>query len=211
MFPAGTQGPVHVVWSEFLGQGSEKGFAFVFHSDRLTGAAKPTTGTMVLLSESIVKRKTHSSLGSRLLHKDATPAAGTFGESKVMKESTYVVTDPEEARRIAAELGVDLGAFPGEKLAPVVNPPATTTLLSNLATVLHDLDASKVFEIAAEDVSRVEIVGPTPESPGRIVIRTPREIQVVNVSRAPVAGEDPIPVLIPRFEEFAPARVVRPR
>jgi len=211
VFAAGTDGRVQVVWSEFLGQGSETGFAFVFHPGRVIGAAKPTTGTIVFLEESRVRAKPRSGLSSRLFHKDTTLDPGMLEEAKVATRSTYLVTDPEEARRIAAQLGIDLSGLPtdGEKLAHLVSQPVIGPRLSDLANVLQDLEAAKVFDLAAEDVSRIEILRPSPEVPGRIVIRTARQIEVINVNHAPVPAEDPIPVLIPRFEEFAPARVVR--
>jgi hypothetical protein len=72
------------------------------------------------------------------------------------------------------------------------------------------LEAAKVFELTADQVQRIEIVPPVGSVPGRIVIRTSQGVQVVNVATPAVPAEDPIPALLPRFEELAPGRVFRP-
>ena len=78
------------------------------------------------------------------------------------------------------------------------------------ARLLAHLEGGRIFEYTADTIERVEVVAPAASAPGRIVIRTPQGVQVVNVTPPAVPAEDPIPALLPRFEELAPGRVVRP-
>lgn len=257
--------PVQIVWSHYLGQGSEAGFAFVFRPGRLIGAGQRTTATVVLGISSLLQTETQPALWATFRQDQPTSSRDLrvkdelkdfFGISKPEKavrfeKSTTVVSvtkDPDEIRRIAAELGINpdtLTLPPASRPSPVASPDSghppgppvgpdsptstpdrrwvaldsakpmgdfwtTLAFEAAAARLVGLLEAAKVFELTADQIQRIEIVPPVGSVPGRIVIRTSQDVQVVNVVTPAVPAEDPIPPLLPRFEELAPGRVVRP-
>ena len=244
----------HIIWSPYLGQGSEAGFAFIFRPGRLAGSARRTTETVIFESRTRPGGNPRTPLRS-LFHRDRPAARGDMegvvirarivdpwkvdeiaksGRPKpfVVKSdtSTFVTKDPDEARRIAIEFGIDIGTLrrPGDSRVPEGTAPGGGSSGENPggegdpgggsgpgiplspAGLLAYLEGARVFDYPADAIEGIEVVPPAASAPGRIVIRTPQGVQVVNVAPPAFPAEDPIPALVPRFEMLAPGRVVHP-
>ena len=158
----GTQDFVHLVWSPFLGQGSETGFAFIFRPGRLIGVAKPTNVTVVL-SEDIRGASIDASVkgGFHLLHLDTENLPGKDSETMALDRFTIVSMDPKPMRRKFAFLGRRLKET---YLTGPAKPPAPELE-----------DPEKVRQVLAQKGVEIDhdlLVGMTP-----LVWRNPGEAQ----------------------------------
>src|SRR2546425_3330876 len=223
----GGEESVQIVWSHCLGQGSETGFAFLFRPDRLSGAAKATKETLVLIVSSGAQLRIRLPRKS-LFHRDPrapsevpmTPemVREIFGpkgmetlrptgiSARIVAKETVVTRDPVEVRRIAEQLGVDLDELVGpDALRPAPwedttpeKPPGQPSAVTNAGgwtaaegssinptEILATLQAARVFDLPWNQIERIEIAAPAASQPGRIVIRAPGAVEVVNVT-API-------------------------